>query len=594
MKKVTTKLNYKIYARKSSEADDKQVLSIESQIDELKKLAKERNIEITEEMIVHEAHSAKTAYTRVVFEQLMKDIESGKVQAVIGWHPNRFARNAVDSARLIEQMDHGKLIEIITPSQTYRDTPQDKFFFTMLCSQAKMENDSKGIDVKRGLRKKNEMGFPGGVAKLGYINDYGKKGERKIKKDPERFEQVKQLLLMFLSGNHSARALLRYSRDVMGLKTIQRKKEGGKPIQLSRIYAMFRDSFYAGFFYAKDSDSNIIRYEVNEIVPRMITESQYWEIQALLGRKGMQRPSVNLNDFPYKEYSKCGTCGGTITAEHKHQLICTSCKKKFAYKNKDACPDCATKIEKMDCPTRLHYIFYHCTKKKLETCPERSITEDDIDDTLVDRLGNELETSKALSDWCIKNLEAVIEEDRKNEYERRAAWERELAQKEKESEELVRMRMKGLVASDEEFLKHKATLDADTCRIKEVLADMGGVEMAGYEEAKKAFNAIVGVSKVFESGTYEEKKEALSALGSNLTVKDKKLSITNKELLVVISKGLLEARAKNPTFEPRKFGSGEDDPEAFASVRPTLLRTVEAVRTWISVYVGDFYVPKLA
>ncbi|MEN9613894.1 MAG: hypothetical protein RLZZ347_201 [Candidatus Parcubacteria bacterium] len=569
---TTTKINYRLYARKSSEADDKQVLSIDSQVNELRKLAESRKIHLSDDQILHESHSAKTAYTRPVFEQLIRDIEQKKVQGVIGWHPNRFARNAIDAARLIEQMDKGHLHEIVTPSQVYRNTPQDKFFFSMLTSQAKMENDSKGIDVQRGLRKKNEMGIPGGIAKPGYINDYGKKGERRIVVDPDRFPLVKKLLEMYLTGKYSVRSLLKYSDEVMGLKTIRRQKEGGTAIKLSRIYAMLKDPYYAGFFYGLDENRESKRYEVDETVPRMITEAQYWQIQAMLGRKGQPCPSVNIKMFPYRGRTKCGTCGGSVTAEHKHQLICFECKFKFAYKNREVCPKCETKIEKMDHPTYLHYIFYHCTKRRDETCPERSVSESHIDDTMIEELQKKLEVSEALSQWCIQNLETLATQDRQTEYERKGTWERELAQKERESQELVRMRMKGLIENDDEFLKHKESLENDKRRIKQVLADIGGVDTANFEETKKAFKLIVGLSEIFRTGTFEEKQEALSALGSNLILKTKKLSITNKDVFSIISKGLLTAKSQNEAFEPRLCEADKDKTEVFASVCPTLLR----------------------
>ncbi len=572
MKTKHAKLNYKPYARKSSEAEDKQALSIDSQKDELKKLGASKGIALHDDDFLTEAHSAKTAFARPVFEQLIKLIEQGKVQGIIVWHPNRLSRNAVDAARLIQLMDEGKLVEIVTPSQTFRDTPQDKFFFTLLTSQAKMENDAKGIDVKRGLRKKNEMGYPAGVAKLGYINDYGEKGSRKLMADPERFELVKQLLQMFLTGKHSARALLRYSNDVLHIKTIQRKKEGGRPIQLSRIYAALRDPFYAGFFYGTDENGETKRYEVNEAVPRMITEVQYWQIQDMLGRDGVPRPIVNKDTFPYAGRTRCGNCGGTVIAEHKHQLICPKCKHKFAYRNKEACPKCDARIDHMEGATYLHYTYYHCNWGKNVTCKEPSMEETKMNESLAKRASDELEASSALSEWCIANLEVIANEERKNEYERKAGLERELAQKEKESAELIRMRMKGLIEDDDEFLRYKEALEIEKRRIKGVLADMRGTDTASLEEAKKAFRTIVGLSEVFKSGTFEEKQEVLSALGSNLTLKAQILNISNKKLFSVISKGLLEARRKNPTFEPRKYEADKDETDTFVSVRPALLR----------------------
>ena len=570
--KNETKINYRLYARKSSVAEDKQVLSIASQIDELKKIIADRKIVLRDEDIMREEHSAKTAYTRPVFEQLIKDIDQGKVQAIIGWHPNRFARNAVDAARLIEQMDLNKLVEIVTPSQTYRNTPQDKFFFTMLCSQAKMENDSKGIDVKRGLRRKNQMGHPGGVAKPGYKNDYGKKGERRVLVDPERFGLVKQLLEMFLTGKHSVRALLKYSNEVMGFKTIQRTKEGGAPLQLSQLYRMLKDPYYAGFFYGKDENDQMVRYEVNQEISRMITEEQYWQIQSLLGRKGIPCPSTNRYTFPYTGKTRCGTCGCSVVAENKHQLICPTCRHKFAYKNREDCPSCHNKISEMNGATYLHYMYYHCSKKRDVNCPERSVHQSTIDTSIAEFIEENLSISQPLSDWCIERLDEMSKNDKQNEYERKAAWVKQKEDKECEYDQLVQMRMKGLIDDDTEFLRLKATLKADIQRIDVVLADMGGANLSSIEKARDVFVMMVGLSKAFRGGSFEDKQEALSVLGSNLTLKDKKLNISTGELFSTIAKGLLEAKQINPRFEPEKYGPVKDETEAFASVRPTLLR----------------------
>lgn len=570
--KTSKQINYKAYPRKSSEAEDKQALSIDSQIDELRKLAKSKGFDLRDEEIMSESHSAKQAFARPVFEKLLAEIEAGKVQGVLVWHPNRLSRNAVDAARLIQLMDEGKLVEIVTPGQTFKNSPSDKFFFNLLTSQAKMENDAKGIDVKRGLRKKNMMGYPGGIAKPGYVNDYGKKGDRKIIADPERFGQMKQLLEMFLSGKHSVRNLLQHSDEVMGLKTIQRKKEGGVAIKLSRLYAMLKDPFYAGFFYGKDEHGEQVRYEVNEAVPRMITEAQYWQIQAMLGRKGQPRPSINKRSFPYTGRTQCGTCGGAVTAEHKYQLICSECKHKFAYQNKTHCPSCDVQISRMEKPVYLHYIYYHCTKRRDPSCPEGSVREADIDDFLAMYAENNLAVSQALGQWCIDNLDTLARSDKQNEYERKATWQRQKEEKQKEYDELVRMKMKGLIDDDNEFLRIKTGLKTDIQRIDEILVSMGGTDMDSLIKAKETFSLIVGIAEAFRHGTFEEKQEILSALGSNLTLKGKKLSIINNELFSVITKGLLEAKSLNEAFEPRFSEADKDETEAFASVRPTLLR----------------------
>jgi hypothetical protein len=136
----------------------------------------------------------------------------------------------------------------------------------------------------------------------------------------------------------------------------------------------------------------------------------------------------------------------------------------------------------------------------------------------------------------------------------------------------VRMKMKGLIDDDNEFLRLKASLKADMSHIDEVLAGMGGSSLENLERAKEVFNLVVGMAETFRSGTYDDKQEMLSALGSNLTLKDKKLSISNKEVFSALTKGLLEARAINEAFEPRNSEADKDKTDVFTSVCPSLLR----------------------
>jgi len=133
-------IEYYIYTRKSTESEDKQVLSIDSQTDELKKIAHDNKIRI--KGIESEAHSAK-APGRPVFNKMIKEIEAGKAQGLLVWHANRLSRNSVDTGLIIYLLDIGKLKEVRTPGQIFRDNPNDKFLLNLFCSQAKLENDSR-------------------------------------------------------------------------------------------------------------------------------------------------------------------------------------------------------------------------------------------------------------------------------------------------------------------------------------------------------------------------------------------------------------------------------------------------------------------
>ena len=108
---------YVIYVRKSSESEDRQVLSIDAQVAELKSLAQRRGLVIAD--ILTEARSAKSP-GRPVFDELAAKIAKRTVTGILCWKLDRLARNPVDGGSIIWAMkQHGLQVE--TPTQSYSD-----------------------------------------------------------------------------------------------------------------------------------------------------------------------------------------------------------------------------------------------------------------------------------------------------------------------------------------------------------------------------------------------------------------------------------------------------------------------------------------
>ena len=78
------KPKYFLYARKSTEDDDHQIMSIEAQLFELHEYARRENLEILEEF--QESKSAKKP-GRELFGEMMTRIEQGEANGIIAWHP---------------------------------------------------------------------------------------------------------------------------------------------------------------------------------------------------------------------------------------------------------------------------------------------------------------------------------------------------------------------------------------------------------------------------------------------------------------------------------------------------------------------------
>ena len=148
-------IKYCLYARKSTESDEQQALSIDSQIKEMLEMAKAENMEIAD--IRRESHSAKDSFQRPVYNKLLADVRSGMFNGILCW-ARPLSRNAGDLGAVVDLMDQGRLHEIRTHGQRFTNNPNEKFLLMILGSQAKLENDHKGINVKRGLRAKCEKG----------------------------------------------------------------------------------------------------------------------------------------------------------------------------------------------------------------------------------------------------------------------------------------------------------------------------------------------------------------------------------------------------------------------------------------------------
>lgn len=218
-----------IYCRKSSESEDRQIQSIVNQKRELSALSERLNVEVLE--IFEESKSAKSP-GRPIFNSMTERIEGGEAQIIIAWLPDRLSRNAVDAGLLVHLMDSEILKSIITPLQTFKNTPNDKFLLQILCAQAKLENDNKRESVLRGMKSKAEQGWYPHRALNGYINTpQYQKGLKIIEKDSVRFPLVRKMWDLLLSGNYTPKQIFFIANEKWGYRTVQ-----GKKLSRSAIY----------------------------------------------------------------------------------------------------------------------------------------------------------------------------------------------------------------------------------------------------------------------------------------------------------------------------------------------------------------------
>ena len=303
-------LKYCIYARKSMEAEERQAMSIDSQIKEMKVIAERDHLYIA--AIKTEAHSAKQSGTREIFAALMEDIATGTYNAILTWNPDRLSRNAGDLGLLVDLMDQGHLREIRTYGQTFTNTPNNKFLLMILGSQAKLENDNRGINVKRGMRALVERGRCPGPAPLGYLNptELDKLGHKEI--DPKRAPIIKQMFEKVAYEEYSCHDVLRW------LQKIDFRSLSNKRVGLSTVQAILHRTFYYGEFEYPRGGGKWYKGIHTPIISKNLFDVVQLQIERY--RHEHQRKSIP-NTFAFTRLIRCGTCGAGITAMDKFKAL---------------------------------------------------------------------------------------------------------------------------------------------------------------------------------------------------------------------------------------------------------------------------------
>lgn len=144
---------YVIYARKSTEDSERQVQSIEDQVENCKKFAKNNSLKVVD--VITEEKSAKKEGRRPLFSEILRSIkDEGIYDSILAWHPDRLARNMKEAGEILDMLDNGTLVDLKFVSATFNNDAAGKMNLSILFAMAKEFSDKLSDDTKRGIKKK--------------------------------------------------------------------------------------------------------------------------------------------------------------------------------------------------------------------------------------------------------------------------------------------------------------------------------------------------------------------------------------------------------------------------------------------------------
>lgn len=498
---------YVIYARKSSESDDRQAASVEEQVKILKQLARERNLKILR--LFTESRSAK-APGRPVFNEMV-DLLSNRndIKGVICWKHNRLSRNPIDTGTLQWIMQTKVIDEIVMPEKIYREIDSD-FMMAIDGAQAQRFIRELKEDTARGVNRKVEMGFAPILAPVGYVNNTGKKqGYKDISAHPIYFKLMRNLFELALTGRYTLRDLV-VEAKMMGIKNNRANKDISKA-QMARVV---RNPFYTGkFMYERKLHPGKH--------PAMLSNDEFDLLQDIVS--GRSRPRKQKHDLWFTGIPiMCGECNSHITGEYKTKK----------YKN----------------GTTQAFIYGRCTKKGKFQCSQAYIPERELKQQVMETLET-VKIPQSFVEWAIKWLKETNDSQKDIREAKYKALKFNYEDSVSKLDRLLNLKLENLI-SDAEFSEKKDKLTNFKNSIQKQLLKLNTHIDEWSELTAKTFDFASTAMDKFETGDTATRRTILMAIGSNLTLFNKKLTFEARTPFFKIQQKVKEVNSIN-WLEPK-------------------------------------------
>jgi site-specific DNA recombinase len=488
---------YFLYARKSTDTEDKQVRSIDDQLAVLRKLAKDNGLEISEEFV--EKRSAKTP-GRPIFNEMLTKLNKGEAQGIICWKLDRLARNPVDAAQVQWLLQQDTIQHIQTHDRSYY--PSDNvMLMNMEFGIANQYIRDLSANTKRGMYEKAKQGDFPGLAPIGYINDLRSK---KIVRDKYKASIVRAAFELYAQNDFRLEDISVFFAK-QGLLS-----RNGKPFKRDKITRILSNPIYCGLFQFSGE-----LYQGNH--QPIISKRLFDQVQEILKQRGRPHKETKNNPQLLCGLIRCGECGRMVTAEQR---------------------------EKRQKNGNVHrYVYYHCTKRNT-VCSQPFVR----DNVLIDQLSEGLRQFVMPKDWA-KQLQVLAENRLKDCRDASAAFVQDLQSNITDIDQRIHRLQAMYLDQDIErdiYRAEKNTLVSKKQSLEEQIARLVQKQNAWFEPYQEWLKDAQTLAEVISSPSLAlQKTFAQKIFGSNLFLKNKEIEFTPKMHWAALK----AAHAKVPEME---------------------------------------------
>ena len=490
-----------IYARKSTDSEDRQVRSIGDQIAELRELAKKENLEVVDLLV--EKQTAK-APGRPVFAEMLKRIEAGEAMGILAWHPDRLARNSVDGGQIIYLVDTGVIQELKFPTFWFDPTPQGKFMLSIAFGQSKYYVDNLSENIKRGHRQKLKNGLWPQMAPLGYLNN---KATKMVYVNTEKAPLLKKSFELYASGKYTLKNLRKIISDfgLLGTK--------GKMLSVSNFQYLLKNPFYHG----------LIRYNGEYFEGKhepIISKKLFDQVQEVMKQKSKPQIVDKMKYFLYRGFFHCAECGFTITAD-----------KKVKKSGKE-------------------YTYYYCTKKNPHhECSQNVFTKEENISSQIKTVIQKVSLPDDWADWMISELEKEKQAKAQSSVFFAQNTKEEISKLDEKLEKLMTAYLENAL-SLEEYRESKNKLINQKQVLKDKINAFEQKSNNRFELATKFIETSKEAKIIALQENPEQGRDFLKKIGSNFRIAEQTLNFDFKNAWKILENFNLSARSAEITIAP--------------------------------------------